>query len=134
MTAFRFERRGGIYAVTFTYDPLVVEVLKLTVPHYPRTWNKPRREWLIEAVYGKPLADVPRRLDCTVIGIDDPPQGRCGDDPVDWVRAVFRRVGPARAPLAYKLLSRVCHPDHGGDHQLQLELNRAYTEIERKSA
>jgi hypothetical protein len=42
------------------------------------------------------------------------------------------RVGPDRAPLAYRLLSKVCHPDHGGDHQLQLELNQAFAEIDKE--
>ncbi len=59
-----------------------------------------------------------------VIGIES---ARCHaePDPSSWARAVFERVGPARAPLAYRLLSKLCHPDHGGDHQLQLELNQA---------
>ncbi len=130
MTAVRFERRATMYAVTFTYDPMVVEMLKLTVPSYSRTWSKPRREWLIETMYGKPLADALGRLGCTVIGLDDPPaQRQHGTDPAEWARAVFRRVGPSRASATYKLLSRVCHPDHGGDHQLQLELNAAYAEL-----
>jgi hypothetical protein len=134
MTAARFERRGTMYAVTFSsYDPMIVEMLKLVVPSYARSWSKPRREWLIEAMYGKPLADALGRLGVIVIGLDPPP--RCdGADSAGWARAVFQRVGPTRAPLAYKLLSRLCHPDHGGEHQLQLELNEAFAEIERKSA
>jgi hypothetical protein len=55
MTAVRFERRGDRTAVTFTYDPTIVEMLKLIVPSYARAWSKQRREWLIEAVYGKPM-------------------------------------------------------------------------------
>ena len=35
MTTVRFDRRGDMYAVTFTYDPLVVEMLKLIVPLCP---------------------------------------------------------------------------------------------------
>ncbi len=136
MTAVRFEHRGHMYAVTFTYDPMIVEMLKLVVPSYARSWSKPRREWLVEAMYGKPLADALRRLDCTIVGIDDHPQRPHGTDTAGWARSVFARVGSSRAPLAYKLLSRLCHPDHGGDHQLQVELNRAYAELpdERRSA
>ena len=137
MTAVMFERRAGMYVVTFTYDPTVVEMLKLVVPSHARTWSKPRREWLIEIVYGKPLADALGRLGATVIGLDDPqPQRQHTTDPAGWARAVFQRVGPTRAPLAYRLLSRLCHPDHGGDHQLQVELNQAYAELptERRTA
>jgi hypothetical protein len=141
MTAVRFERRGAIYAITLgSYDALVVEVLKATVPTYARSWNKPRREWLIETVYGKPLAEALRQIGCTIVGLDDQPDDpnrHHGPDPAGWARAVFQRVGPNRTPQAYRLLSRICHPDHGGDHQLQLELNQAYAELppnKRRSA
>jgi hypothetical protein len=135
MTAVRFNRRGDITAVTFAYDPIIVGTIKLVVPSFFRRWNPVRREWLIlEPVYGAELARVLRGAGYTVIGLDDPPNRQHVDDPAAWARAVFQRVGPTRAPLAYRLLSRVCHPDHGGDHQLQLELNQAFAEIERKSA
>ncbi len=126
MTAVRFERRSDAYALTFTYEAFIVDVIKLTVPPYARTWSKPRREWLIEPVYGRPLADELRRQGCTIIGLDEANDGQ------HWARAVFQRVGPDRAPLAYRLLSRLCHPDHGGDHQLQLELNEAYAELPQR--
>ena len=49
MTAVRFERRGDMYAVTFTYDAIVVEMLKVVVPATPARgahraangWSKP---------------------------------------------------------------------------------------------
>jgi hypothetical protein len=131
MTAVRFDRRDILYAVTITYDPIVVDVLKLTVPSYARSWRKPRREWLIEVQYAKALADALRRLGAVVIGLEPEPSSSIHDH---WARAVFQRVGPTRAAAAYKLLSRVCHPDHGGDHQLQIELNQAYAAIERRTA
>ena len=130
MTAVRFQRRGDIHAVTFAYDPMIVELLKASVPSFIRSWNPDRREWLIlEPVYATQFADTLRRLGHTILGIDDPPQRQHTTDPAGWARAVFQRVGPNRAPLAYKLLSRLCHPDHGGDHHLQVELNRAYAEL-----
>ena len=125
MTAVRFDRRGDIYAVTFTYDPVVVEMLKLIVPSYARSWNPVRRKWLIETVYGKPLADVLTNLGCTVVGIDtDQP------DQSDWARVLFRRVGEHRAGPVFRSLSRILHPDTPtGDKQLQQELNAAHAEL-----
>ncbi|MGO8772062.1 MAG: hypothetical protein ACLQIK_08380 [Mycobacterium sp.] len=135
MTAVRFQHRGDGHAVTFAYDPTIVELLKAMVPSFVRSWNPQRREWMIlEPVYATQFADTLRRLGHPVIGIDDPPaQRQHATDPAGWARAVFTRVGAGRAPLAYKLLSRLCHPDHGGDHQLQVELNQAFGELsERK--
>jgi hypothetical protein len=137
MTAALFEHRGQVYAVTLApYDPMAVELIKAVVPSFARRWSPPRRDWVIDEVYGHRLAEALRRLNCTIIGLDDPTQRRHGADSAAWARAVFQRVGPTRAPLAYKLLSRACHPDHGGDHQLQLELNQAYAELSsgRKTA
>ena len=74
MTAVRFERRGHIYAVTFIYDADLVELLKVSVPAYARSWNRVRREWLIEDAYAVQLADTMRRFGCTVVGLEAPPQ------------------------------------------------------------
>ena len=52
-----------------TYDPLAVAMIKVIVPSYARSWNPIRREWLIEAVYGKPLRDEMVKLGATIIGI-----------------------------------------------------------------
>ena len=137
MTAVRFDRRGDVHAVTFAYDPMIVELLKASVPSFVRSWNPVRREWLIlEPVYATQFADTLRRLGHTIVGLDDPPKPHHGSDSAGWARAVFQRVGSSRAPLAYKLLSRLCHPDHGGDHQLQVELNQAFGELStgRKTA
>ena len=73
MTAVRFERRGHIYAVTFVYDADLVELLKVSVPAYARSWNRVRREWLIEDAYAVQLADTMRRFGCTVVGLEAAP-------------------------------------------------------------
>ena len=113
---------------------MALEVIKAVVPPFARRWSPPLREWVIDEVYGLRLCEALRRLDCTIVGLDDPLNRTHVSDSAGWARAVFQRVGPTRAPQAYTLLSRVCHPDHGGDHQLQLELNQAYAELptERK--
>ena len=85
MTAVRFQRRGDIHAVTFAYDPMIVELLKASVPSFIRSWNPDRREWLIlEPVYATQFADTLRRLGHTILGIDDPPQRQHTTDPAGW--------------------------------------------------
>ena len=129
MTAVRFERRGGMYAVTFTYDAGLVELLKLTVPSYARKWVPARREWHIESVYAKQFADTVRGIGHTVVGLEEP---RCGHDadPAVWARLLFHRVGPTRRSAVYRALSRCLHPDTAtGDKELQQELNDAHAEL-----
>ncbi|WP_375486911.1 hypothetical protein [uncultured Mycobacterium sp.] len=131
MTAVRFDRRGDIFGVTFRYDADIVDTVKTVVPAFLRSWNPTRREWLVyEPVYACELAHVLCDAGHIIIGLDQPT--RCDTDPAAWARVVFQRVGAARAHLAYKLLSRLCHPDHGGDHELQTELNAAYAELPDK--
>ncbi len=136
MSAVCFEPRGAAYAVTFPYSPQLVSIIKTTVPGYARTWNQTGKQWTVETLWAPILAAEIRRLGHTVHGLDNPPNRSHGNDPAAWARSVFQRVGPHRAPLAYKLLSRLCHPDHGGDHLLQVELNQAFGELsnERKTA
>ncbi|OBI52874.1 hypothetical protein [Mycobacterium sp. E787] len=132
MTAVRFGVHGAVYVVQFSYDPAVIDLIKATVPHYARSWHPTAKAWTVEAGWARPLAAMLRRRGHVVAGIDDPTQHHHDTDPATWAQLVFQRVGPARAPLAYRLLSRVCHPDHGGDHQLQVELNRAFAELPSK--
>jgi hypothetical protein len=129
MTTVLFQRHTTVYTVTFPYSPVLVNIIKTTVPGYARTWDQPTKQWTVESLWAPILAAEIRRLGHIVIGLDDPPQRPRWTDSAGWARAVFQRVGPTRAPLAYRLLSRVCHPDHGGDHHLQIELNRAYAEL-----
>ena len=45
MTAVRFNRRADTStAVTFAYDPAIVDTIKLVVPPFLRSWNRARRE------------------------------------------------------------------------------------------
>ena len=92
MTAVRFQRRGDVHAITFAYDPTIVELLKASVPSFIRSWNPDRREWLIlEPVYATQFADTLRRLGHTVIGLGDPPNPTHG-------RVRTGRLGPVGVP------------------------------------
>lgn len=131
MTAIRFARQGtNAYGVTFSYDAELVELLKLTVPPYARSWSRPRREWVIDAIYARELADVLRRLGHTIIGLETSRDSSCKG----WAQHLFHAVGQHRAPAVHRALTKVLHPDNQttGCPTLQRELNDARTELERQ--
>lgn len=126
MSVMRFVQRGDSYCVTFAYDARLVELLKATVPHYSRSWNAHRREWLVDAVYARELADVVTRCGHVVVGITSR-----SDDVTCWARLLFKRVGRTRSDQVYRALSKCLHPDVGGDTELQRELNEAHAQIQQ---
>ena len=52
----------------------------------------------------------------------------------EWASGVFRRVGPHRTDAVYRGLSKLLHPDVGGDTKLMQELNAARREIQEGTA
>lgn len=130
MTAVRFDKRGNGYGVTFRYDPEIVELLKLSVPAYARSWSPPRREWLVEAIYAHELAGTLRQLGHTIIGLETSRGPSCNG----WAHHLFRVVGPRRVPTVHRALTKVLHPDNAatGSVELQRELNDARAELEQK--
>ena len=127
--AVRFERHGDQYVLRLAYDPSLVALVK-TVPAYARSWRPTGKVWLVDRFYGEQLACDMAALGYIVTGLELP-RCRCDDDTAAWARALFRRVGPARAGPVFRTLSRVLHPDNAatGVAQLQLELNAAHAEI-----
>jgi hypothetical protein len=111
VNALRFDRRGDICAVTFIYDAALVELLKLSVPVYARSWNPVRREWLIEGIYAKQFGQTLRGLGYIITGLE--PAQR-DDDTTHWARILFKRVGPSRTSAVFRSLSRILHPDVPG--------------------
>jgi hypothetical protein len=130
MVAVRFDKRGGTYGVTFGYDAELVELLKLSVPPYARSWSPPRREWIIEAVYAREFAGTLRQLGHTTIGLETRDRSCNG-----WANHLFQAVGPDRAPAVHRALTKVLHPDNQetGSTRLQRELNDARAELEAAS-
>lgn len=132
MTAVRFESYGEQYLLRFAYDPTLVSIVK-TVPSYARSWQPTSKVWIVDRFYAEQLAADIARMGHTVIGLDaeqiPPPKNTTNGDSGDWARAVFRRVGPGKTDVVYRALSRVLHPDVGGDTELMQELNDARREI-----
>ena len=134
MTTVIFQDRGFDYAVRFRFDPTVVDLLKTAVPSYARSWNPSERMWTVDADWARPLAGILRSAGHTVTGLQPPkpPPTRNGHGDADWAKTLFRRVGPGRTDIVYRMLSKALHPDVGGDTRLMQELNDARNEIDEK--
>lgn len=131
MATIRFSRSGAQYVVAFRYDAGLVDLIK-TVPGYARTYDPTTRQWHIDSYEARQLAAAMQGLGHTVVGLEQPrhePPKRAAISESDWARALFRRLGSTRSDAAYRALSKVCHPDIGGDTALQRELNTAYDEL-----
>lgn len=105
-----------------------------------RRWHPTLKCWLIGSSFAEAMAEALRAAGCTVVvtrrggaergGLDDD-QHVVG---AGWADALFAAVGPGRDDAVYRALSRVLHPDHGGDPQLQQALNVARDRLRRGAA
>ncbi len=130
-----FTRQGDGYGVRFRYDPALVELLKTAVPSYARSWDPSLKQWQIQAGHAERLASALRATGHQVIGLDPdpPPRTTTGTDTARWAKILFRRVGPSRREPVFRALTRVLHPDVGGDTALMRELNDARDELKRRT-
>jgi hypothetical protein len=127
MTAIRFTRNGYSFAVTFAYNPAVVELLKSTVPYYARSWSPDRREWEVDTTWVESLAAALGAAGHTIIGLE-PPRPRATTESAQWARLLFNRVGPSRTAAVYRAQSKCLPPDTPtGDTTQQRELNDAHS-------
>ena len=129
-TAVRFERHGGDYAVRFAYDATLVAIVK-AVPACARSWDPARKLWFVAGGYAEQVAHDMAALGYLIVGLKP-----IGGDQTEWARALFARVGHARAGPVFRSLSRILHPDNGatGDAQLQRELNAARAELQPRGS
>ena len=99
-----------------------------------RTWDSTKRCWRIPLYFVDEAANALRAVGCEVhvTRADGTPwtSGRPGaghrSTPAEgWASALLKAVGPQHQDRVYRALSRVLHPDAGGDTQLMQDLNRA---------
>lgn len=121
MTEVKFKRRKDEhYGMTFSYDPAVVDAIKFVVPGGGRSWNPEIKEWRISDFYIDDLIWYLKKHDhqVTMANLDAPAGGG------NWAQVLLERVGPDRAQVVFRALSKVLHPDNPrtGDETLQKEL------------
>lgn len=140
----RIEKHDYNAHVYFNYDETVVRIIK-TVPG--KAWDKLEKRWTIPASqvqvlkntlesYGYQVSvtgdqdDGPSRLDLLLevrrlrrenqrLESEKSARG------ADWADQLMNRCSPELAEKVFRALTRVLHPDGGGDSTLQRDLNVA---------
>lgn len=90
-------------------------------------WNPAGKYWTIHAGFAEQLAAQLRRAGCEahVSRMDQGFGHSSANTASDWAAALFQAVGPERRDATYRALSKVLHPDAGGDTKLQQQLSAA---------
>jgi hypothetical protein len=111
--------------VRFRYDPRVVDLLKC-LPASRRSYDPAGKVWhLLDPDAIAWFARAARRAGHTVDD-DSQPAAAAPARPTDWATGLFTALGPDYTKPAYRALSKVLHPDHGGSAELQRDLTAAY--------
>lgn len=108
------------------YMPYSVERVAIVKSLPVRSWNKPEKCWQIPEFY---IWDLRRKFeaagDTVRVLTRREPGVRQEKTDTAWAETLLTRLSPEQADKAYKALSRVLHPDAGGDAELMQQLNRA---------
>jgi hypothetical protein len=127
------------YRVHFPYDPTLVALIKSAVPAGQRRWDPEAKRWTIldtfsanyfarkarAAGHAVEMDGVRHESDSRFRGQQQAPPRSSSTVSTDWATALLRAVGKERQDAVYKALSRVLHPDVGGDTELMQQLNEA---------
>lgn len=119
---------GGV-DVKFDYDPTVIAYIKAEIPKSFRAYVPAEKTWRLDGGIDDLLAYA-RLLGFRV---EDNRRGKARapqfNATTDWATALFEAVGADRATAVYRALSKVLHPDAGGDHSLMVALTSAKSAI-----
>jgi hypothetical protein len=112
----------GYATVRFPYDPEAVEIIKSAPVH---RWSPRDKQWTTETAWVELLAKRfhDQGYDVAVDGeLWAPPDPAALVDPL---RALFEALPPRLRPAAFKALSKILHPDTGGDNAWMRQLIEA---------
>lgn len=103
------------------------DLLKEALPRAWRRWDPDLKTWFCIADAVEELAAQLRAAGYQVVVRDAAGTGHTSrrSDPDTWADAMYAALGKPLADKAHRALSRVLHPDHGGDLEQMKALNAA---------
>jgi hypothetical protein len=128
---------SGDVVLRFPFDRWLVEALKTNVPAYARTYDATSREWMISPTYTERAGELVASVFPDVQVIDfrgarsSAPPTRTTPATSYSVLHLLPTAPPELVESAYRTLSRLHHPDAGGDTAEMQELNHAVARIRR---
>lgn len=127
---------NGRAVLAFPFDRWLVESLKAEIPPYARSYDPARKTWTVE----QPYIRTARRLLTTVwpdAEIEEEPRFRSPSERTPRAEYHILHLQPTAPPelveAAYKCLSRLYHPDAGGDTEKMMQINEAISTIRRRA-
>lgn len=118
------------------YHSGFVDDLKLNVPGFARSWDKSRRRWTVDDAYVElALRIVGRHFPGYTLEDQRPRATPRTEVESPWPRMLHDALPERLRTPVYRALSRVLHPDAGGDTRLMQELNDGWPHpVHRRSA
>lgn len=121
--------RAGETHISFKFDQVLVDLVKATVPAYARRYDGTNKAWIIAVgcdIYARVVADKVRALGYGVHETSDAAVAVTAPSR-SWAENLMLAMGdPERKRSAYRALSKILHPDAGGDAGLFDALTCAY--------
>ena len=116
------------YAVRWDYNEPMVDAIKQYVPSRLRRWQPAHKRWVVTAAALDTvcaLADAYCGGWVEVVRADGPPAATAAADAYA-VLHLLPTAPPAVVKAVYKALSKLEHPDRGGDTAQMQRINAAY--------
>jgi hypothetical protein len=110
----------------FRYDREALAALKSQVPGSAREWDPDEKLWIVHEPYVDRILATLRDFVGMVEVADLRRPGRRPGPVADWASALFNALPDHLRQPAFRALSKVLHPDIGGDPRLAQQLNDAF--------
>lgn len=126
---------GRNVTITFPYDPILISRFKIEIPPYARIYVPENKEWIFDSTYAARAVHLltDRFPDARIENIpDSSPSLDQQQDPEYVTFFVIPEAPPEVVKAAYRALSKLYHPDRGGDTAAMQRLNEAYARIESR--
>ncbi len=116
---------GGIMLeVSFPYDKTLIDAMTTSIPAKQRTWDNAHKVWYIWKQQFDVISHLLQKYCDEVLLLDFPAPEVAADN---WTKLMLVEGAPMElVQAAYRILSKLHHPDHGGDVEKMKDINVAY--------